>query len=333
MNPLVSVIIPSYNTAALIGRAIESALTQTLASIEVIVVDDASTDDSVAVIKGFTDPRLRLIELPANQGAGAARNRAIDVATGTWVAVLDSDDWYAPHRLERLVAFADERGADIVADDVYLIREGEPEPWGTLLTVSEHPIGSGRIDAVTLVESETFDRDSLRLGLTKPLFFSGFLSQHGIRYDPTIRVTQDFWMLLECLVRGARFELLPEPLYFYLARAGSLVSSSRNARLMTDGAVCAAFMARPEVASDARLCAALERKRRLYAKLLAFSRVVGPLKAGHWRAAWAALWREPGVLLLILRRLPEALIRRFQYYALHNDAAFDVLYRKNGRRR
>jgi len=333
MNPVVSVIIPSYNTATLIKRAIESALAQTLSAIEVIVVDDASSDNSAAIARGFADERVRVFELPENQGAGAARNRAIEAARGKWVAVLDSDDWYGPTRLQQLVEFAEAQAADIVADDLYLIREGESAPWGTLLGESRRNLPeSGRIDAVTLIESETFDHGSLRLGLCKPIFLRSFLIEHEIWYDPAIKVTQDFWMLLECLIRGARFLLLPEPLYFYLARAGSLVSSSRVERLSKDSAVCAAVMARPEVTADRRLRKALENKRRLYMNLLAFNRVVTPLKAGQWGAACEALMREPRALRLLLRRLPQALIRRFQHYVLRNDAAFDMFYRKEGRR-
>lgn len=333
MNPVVSVIIPSYNTAALVGRAVGSALSQTLAAIEVIVVDDASVDESVAVVRACRDPRLQLIALAKNEGAGSARNRAIAAARGRWVAVLDSDDWYAPTRLERLVVFAETSGADIVADDLYPIREGAASPWGTLLGAAGARVARGPIDAVTLLESENFGRGSQRLGLCKPLFSSEFLLRHGLRYDPSIKVTQDFWLLLECLVRGARFELWPEPLYFYLSRAGSLVTSSRQARLMKDGEVAAAVMARPEVAADGRLAAALERKRRQYSRPLAFEQVVSPLKAGRWGAAGQALVRDPGVVLLLLRRLLEALRRRFRHYVLRDEAAFDMLQGPEGRRR
>ncbi|MGY6214217.1 glycosyltransferase family 2 protein [Methylolobus aquaticus] len=333
MNPVVSVIIPSYNTAALIGRAIHSARSQSLSAIEIIVVDDASSDDSVAVVERLADERIRLIALPTNQGAAAARNHAIDAARGKWVAVLDSDDWYEPTRLQRLVDFAETRGADIVADDLHLIRDGEAEPFGTLLGQSAMRLG-GRIEAATLVESETFDRHSLRLGLCKPVFLRSFLIDRQIRYDPTIKVTHDFWMLLECLIQGAHFELLPEPLYCYVVeRAGSLVTTSRNARLERDIGVCAAVMARPEVAADPRLLESLEEKHRLYSGLLAFGRVVAPFKAGQWSLACRKLLRERDAWSPFIRRLPEALMRRFRRYVLRDKSAFDMLYAPRGRRR
>ncbi len=105
--PLVSVIIPAYNRRDSIGRAIDSVLAQTLTDFELIVVDDASTDDTVAVVAAYTDPRMRLIRRDANGRAAAARNTGIRAATGRYVAFLDSDDSWTPDKLEiQLAALA-----------------------------------------------------------------------------------------------------------------------------------------------------------------------------------------------------------------------------------
>ncbi|MBD2341698.1 glycosyltransferase family 2 protein [Calothrix sp. FACHB-156] len=125
MKPEVSVIIPSYNTENYIYQAIDSALNQTLKNIEIIVVDDASTDGTLNVLKKFNDPRLKILVNPKNIGVAGTRNRALKVAKGQWVAVLDSDDWYAPERLERLLQVAYSEGADMVADDLYFIEDGQ----------------------------------------------------------------------------------------------------------------------------------------------------------------------------------------------------------------
>ncbi|MDJ0687662.1 MAG: glycosyltransferase family 2 protein [Xenococcaceae cyanobacterium MO_188.B32] len=129
----VSVIIPAYNTEQYIHQAIASLLSQTLENIEIIVVDDCSTDNTVRVVRSFDDPRLRLLLNPQNLGAGGARNRALRAARGKWVAVLDSDDWYAPERLSRLVEVAEQKNADFVADDLYLIEDSSSSPWGTMI--------------------------------------------------------------------------------------------------------------------------------------------------------------------------------------------------------
>jgi glycosyltransferase involved in cell wall biosynthesis len=103
-SPLVSVVIPTYNRAALLPRAITSVLNQTLSDLECIVVDDGSTDQTMQVVAGFQDPRLRVVRLPGNGGYSRANNTGIRVARGELIAFLDSDDEWLPSKLERQVA-------------------------------------------------------------------------------------------------------------------------------------------------------------------------------------------------------------------------------------
>jgi glycosyltransferase involved in cell wall biosynthesis len=103
--PLFSVVIPTFNRANLIGRAIDSVLAQTMGDFEIIVVDDGSSDGTREVVNALTDPRIRLIPLASNQGAAAARNAGIAAARGELISLLDSDDEYAPAFLERTQAF------------------------------------------------------------------------------------------------------------------------------------------------------------------------------------------------------------------------------------
>jgi glycosyltransferase involved in cell wall biosynthesis len=101
--PAVSVVIPSYNHAGWVAAAVRSALAQTLADLEVIVVDDGSTDDSRTVLAGLRDPRLTVVE-QANAGAHAALNTGIERAQAPLIAILNSDDLYRPERLATCVA-------------------------------------------------------------------------------------------------------------------------------------------------------------------------------------------------------------------------------------
>lgn len=103
-SPSISVVIPSYNRAALLPRAIASVLSQTFSDLECIVVDDGSTDQTPQVMAGFQDPRLRVIRLPGNGGYSRAINTGIRVARGRLIAFLDSDDEWLPKKLERQVA-------------------------------------------------------------------------------------------------------------------------------------------------------------------------------------------------------------------------------------
>ena len=106
-HQLVSIVLPTYQRGALIGRSIRSVLEQTYTDFELIVVDDGSTDDTAAEVARFSDPRLRYLRLDANRGAAAARNVGIRHAAGELIAFQDSDDEWLPTKLERhMEAFA-----------------------------------------------------------------------------------------------------------------------------------------------------------------------------------------------------------------------------------
>lgn len=99
--PTVSVIIPTYNRAHLIRKSLESVLNQTFDDFEIIVFDDGSTDDTEKVVKQFTDERIRCLRHEQNRGAAAARNTGIRAARGDYIAFLDSDDEWLPHKLAK----------------------------------------------------------------------------------------------------------------------------------------------------------------------------------------------------------------------------------------
>ncbi|WP_284010719.1 glycosyltransferase family 2 protein [Haloarcula pelagica] len=103
-RPRVSVVVPTYNRADTVGRAVESALAQTVTDIEVVVVDDGSTDDTAAVVTGIDDERVRYLAHERNRGRSAARNTGIEAARGEYVAFLDSDDRWLPGKLDRQLA-------------------------------------------------------------------------------------------------------------------------------------------------------------------------------------------------------------------------------------
>ena len=111
--PKVSVIIPTHNRAALLPRAVSSVLAQTYGDFELLIIDDASTDDTPQVIAGFSDRRIRSFRQDANRGASAARNLGLANALGEYIAFLDDDDEYVRTRLEEQVAFLDAAPLDI----------------------------------------------------------------------------------------------------------------------------------------------------------------------------------------------------------------------------
>lgn len=115
LPPLVSVVIPVFNRAGLISRALDSVASQTFNDYEIIVVDDSSTDDTVNCVRNWRGDRLRLIRNPRNGGAAAARNLGVSAASGRWIAFLDSDDYWEPEKLARQLAALDGAPAEFMA--------------------------------------------------------------------------------------------------------------------------------------------------------------------------------------------------------------------------
>ena len=127
----VTVVLPTYNRARTLPRAIDSVLTQTFADLTLVIVDDASTDSTPEIVRSLEDPRVRSVRLPENRGPAAARNAGIREATTEWVAFQDSDDEWLPTKLEEQLRAAHARG-----DEVALVVTGYTleTPDGILVT-------------------------------------------------------------------------------------------------------------------------------------------------------------------------------------------------------
>ena len=110
MNELVSIVMPSYNTAKFIAESIDSVLAQTYTNFELLIVDDCSTDDTDAVVAAYSDARIKYVKNEKNSGAAVSRNKALAMAKGKWIAFLDSDDLWHPEKLEKQIAFMKEKG-------------------------------------------------------------------------------------------------------------------------------------------------------------------------------------------------------------------------------
>ena len=128
-SPSVSVIVPVYNISAYLPQCLESLMQQTLLDIEILCIDDASTDDSTQIVKTFQtqDPRIRLLQQP-HQGVSAARNLGIFQAAGKYIAFVDGDDWIEKDMLATMLAKAEETDSDMVvcASQVHFEQDGIP---------------------------------------------------------------------------------------------------------------------------------------------------------------------------------------------------------------
>jgi len=221
----VSVVIAAWNAETFLTSSVESALAQQGVSLEVVVSDDASTDGTVDLARrlGAANPRVRLVTAPTNGGPSAARNRAIAAARGTWIAVLDADDRFAPGRLARLQNFAEAHRADLVFD---LIREVDPA--GNAIADSQAPV-------VTMPERwdlARWVRDNhprghgmngrMGTGYLKPLIRRETLVRHGLSYRESLRNSEDYALVAELMAAGGEVWILPEPGYLYTRREGSI---------------------------------------------------------------------------------------------------------------
>jgi beta-1,6-glucosyltransferase len=216
-----SVIIPAYNVSAIIERAIRSAATQTLPPIEILVIDDCSTDNTVEVVRALAReiPFLRLLSTPVNGGPSAARNVGLRAASADWVALLDADDAWKQGRLERLSEVASATSADFVADNLVMwdaVRETQFKPAYYDLPEAQRQ--------VTLVDvfraDDNFNFSKTSFALMKPICRRKFLADHKLEYNESLKVGEDFTLLAESLFNGAKVILIEEAYYIYSMPSG-----------------------------------------------------------------------------------------------------------------
>jgi succinoglycan biosynthesis protein ExoO len=224
----VSVIIAAYNADQCIGRAIASALSQTLRPHEILVVDDGSTDSTVELIETLAnnDPSIRLVRQAENGGPAAARNTGIEHATGDWIAILDADDMFLPNRLSYLVEAAKRRNFDFVADNCRFFDHGAQAETG--IAIDPKLLGEVlELDRYSFVRHcRTSRRGRADFGLLKPLIRRSFLESTGVRYSQQIRHGEDFVFYLHALLAGARFGVMPGAHYLYTERHGTISQST-----------------------------------------------------------------------------------------------------------
>jgi succinoglycan biosynthesis protein ExoO len=296
----VSVIIANHNGEKFIADAIRSACNQSLRSIEVIVSDDASTDASAKIVEGLIaeDDRIRLIRSSINGGAGAARNRAIDIARGQWISILDSDDLMHPDRLLSLIGEGKTSSADIVADDLLLFdtdRQASPQT----LFKGAWSSAARWVSAADYLATNNFYGKGPALGYLKPIIRASIIAHRNIRYDERLTIAEDYNFVFRLLMSGARFRTLPRIGYFYRRHSQSLSHRLNSDVLQRILDVEMAWQDRWPVASLHTLFRSRERSIR---RAMTFDRIVQAIKSRQLsRAALMAL-RDPAAASLL--RLP-----------------------------
>ncbi len=209
--PTVTVVIPLYNSAATLGRAVQSVLGQSFAAFELLIVDDGSTDDGLELASRLSagDGRIVVVALPQNGGKARAMNHAMTLARGTWIAVLDADDQYLPGRLATLVEAGEAHGVDLVADNQLHIDDATGQVSHQAFDAS----GSGRDVGLADFIAHSDPGARFDFGILKPMVRVDFLRRTGIAYYPGAKLAEDYYFLMECFAAGGRAWLVHAALY------------------------------------------------------------------------------------------------------------------------
>jgi glycosyltransferase involved in cell wall biosynthesis len=199
MRPMVSVVLPVYNCEHTIYEAIDSVLKQSFADFELIVVDDKSTDNTVGIIKQFTDSRLKLLENQQNIGRAGSDNNALPFVQGKYIAKMDGDDICHPHRLEKQVAFLEEHPTiNVVGSWI--------QCFGHSTYLHQYSLDSDQVMCRTLFGMPLGNPSVM---LRSELFFEG-----RMRYDASLRQAEDYDFFARYREK-LHLYVLPEPLVKY----------------------------------------------------------------------------------------------------------------------
>ncbi len=219
-QPTATVAIPVFNSEATLERCIRSAMAQTRRDIEIIVLDDCSTDSSAAIAHRLAqeDPRIVVRSVVPNRGKPHNMNQMAEMATGRWLAVLDADDAFHPERLERLIGAAERAGVEMAADNLVYVDSGADAVVRTAFDAGTPPRLLSRQDLLAHSDSYAeFD-----FGILKPVIRLDFLRRHGLAYHEQTRLAEDFYYLMNFFVAGGRGILLGEALYYWTMPFGTI---------------------------------------------------------------------------------------------------------------
>lgn len=221
---------PVYNGARTLRESVDSVLAQTLRDFEFIICNDASTDETGNILEKIVDERVRVIHNESNLGEGPARDRAIESASGVWLAFIDADDAWAPERLETLLNQADASLTKMMFDDILECHDTDHGmvPWRSLR--GEYAFGG---NGVTAVEVPLEDFVCQKRLLLKPLLPLRPIREYHIRHgDRPYGADTEFF--LQLLAHGLQLLYVPKPMYYYRITPGSMSGVTNRSTLMRE---------------------------------------------------------------------------------------------------
>ena len=228
MGCVVSVIIPVYNVEKFIDKCVQSVIDQTMTDIEVILVDDGSTDNSLEKCRAWEkkDSRVKAFH-QENQGVSVARNLGIEKSTGEYIAFIDSDDWIESNYLEALYDAAKKKGADISICGFYFDYPDEVVARGhfekDMDFEGKEEISQIQIQILAKNMSKIKNNSGDRIGSPWcKLFNAGFIKENNLAFIPNLKRSQDVVFNLYALEQAENVVYTNQPLYHYLINPDSV---------------------------------------------------------------------------------------------------------------
>jgi succinoglycan biosynthesis protein ExoO len=226
VEDLVSIIMPAYNAERYIKDAIESVLKQTYSNFEFIIVNDGSKDRTLEIAKSYKDERIKIIDFKENRGVSHARNVALDIAKGKWIALNAADDVWKPERLEHLLGIVSkyEYGKYFIADNVTVCLEsnkGQLIPYSSVLQWKPEILKMFTLNDVLELTLENFVYITFQ-----PIIPSAFVKEHRLKFVEELNFAEDLYFYAKLQRYGMRMLLTKESFYFYRLTPGSLTDLS-----------------------------------------------------------------------------------------------------------
>lgn len=226
-NVLISVIIPVYNVEVYLDKCLYSVIHNTYKNLEIICINDGSTDNSLQILKHYyqMDPRIRIVD-KMNQGVSSARNEGLKMATGQWIAFVDSDDWIHPQYFEILLKLADKFSADIIIGN-HVRKKVEDVEYPDF----KHDY----IDCIKVDIPMIYRNRNMKSFVWGKLFKKEVISNH--LFDEEIAYGEDFLFNAKIYCDADRLNIVHADvaLYYYNDREGSAVNTISNTDWLKQG--------------------------------------------------------------------------------------------------
>ncbi len=224
MDYKISVIIPVYNEERYLSRSLNSVVNQTLKDIEILCVDDGSTDTSPQIIKQFSgeDERVQYLKMSENSGSGPARNKGLEIARGKYISFVDSDDFILEETAyEKLYEFASRKQADMVSANLKVFREGDVLQNNSEEITLTNSDFSGEIKDESVLSPLEY---GVPCHFQKNIYKKSFLDKHTIRFPDYLR-GQDHVFLTKVLVNVHLIHGYPLDFYAYKLPSSNKIDS------------------------------------------------------------------------------------------------------------